>query len=108
MVAALNAPQAFDPSAALQSGISVVDFSTASAGWLEGQRQAASTTADSESAVVSQATTALSSATGVNIDDEYALQLRLEQSYQASSKLISVINTMMDSLLAAVGAAPVA
>jgi flagellar hook-associated protein 1 FlgK len=49
--------------------------------------------------MVAQTTEALSNATGINIDDEYALQLRLEQSYQASSKLITVINAMMQALL---------
>ena len=102
MITALGTPQAFDPSAGLQSAVSVVDFSTASVGWLENQRQTASTTADTESAMVSEASDALSNATGVNIDDEYAQQLKLEQSYQASSKLINVIDTMMQSLFDAI------
>ncbi len=44
---------------------------------------------------VSQVTTAVSNAAGVNLDDEYALQLQLEQSYQASSKLITLINSIV-------------
>ena len=46
--------------------------------------------------------TALSNAVGVNLDDEYAQQLQLEQSYQASSKLITVVNSMFQTLLDAV------
>ena len=70
--------------------------------WLEGQRKAASDNADYQSALMARASDALSNATGVNIDDEYATQLQLEQSYQASSKLIAVINTMFQTLLDAV------
>jgi flagellar hook-associated protein 1 FlgK len=99
MTAALEAPLAFDAAAGLPTGIGVAAFGVASVGWLEDQRQTATNTADTEAAVVAQATEALSNATGINIDDEYALQLRLEQSYQASSKLIAVINAMMQALL---------
>ena len=51
---------------------------------------------------VSRVQTALSNAVGVNLDDEYAQQLQLEQSYQASSKLINVVNTLFQTLLDAV------
>jgi flagellar hook-associated protein 1 FlgK len=103
MLAALTAAQTFDAAAGLPGGIGVTDFSVASVSWLEDQRQVATRTADTQAAMVARATDALSNSTGINIDDEYALQLRLEQSYQASSKLIAVVNSMMESLLQAVG-----
>jgi flagellar hook-associated protein 1 FlgK len=47
--------------------------------------------------------TALSNAVGVNLDNEYAQQLQLEQSYQASSKLLNVVNTLYKTLFDAIG-----
>jgi flagellar hook-associated protein 1 FlgK len=99
MVLALNTAQAFDPVTGLPSPVTLTDLGTASVGWLEDQRKTVSNAADYQAAMVAQTTEALSNATGINIDDEYALQLRLEQSYQASSKLITVINAMMQALL---------
>ncbi len=46
---------------------------------------------------------ALSSATGVNLDEEMTLLLELERSYQASSKLITTIDNMFGALLSAAG-----
>ncbi len=45
---------------------------------------------------------ALSNETGVNIDEEMALLLDLEHSYQASARLISAVDDMLSTLLAAV------
>ncbi|QTL04310.1 flagellar hook-associated protein FlgK [Aquabacter sp. L1I39] len=77
-------------------------FASASVSWLEGLRQTTSTRADSEQAVLSQASTAMSNATGINLDQEYANQLELERSYQASSKLIGVVNQLFDTLFSAI------
>ena len=99
LLSTLDTAQTFDGASGLQSGTSLATFGTASVSWLEGQRKAASDNADYQSAVMSRASEALSNATGVNIDDEYATQLQLEQSYQASSKLIAVINAMFQTLL---------
>jgi flagellar hook-associated protein 1 FlgK len=40
--------------------------------------------------------------TGVSVDEEMAALLDLEKSYQASSKIISVVDGMLASLLEAV------
>ena len=42
------------------------------------------------------------SATGVNMDDEYAQQIQLEQSYAASAKLIGVVGQLFDQLMLAI------
>lgn len=97
--AALQAVRDFDPAAQISSRASLADFATGSTGWIEGQRQSVSATADSEKVLLSHASSALSNATGINMDDEYARQLDLERSYQASSKLIGVINNLYDVLL---------
>lgn len=99
LVTAMNADRAFDPAAGVANSASLLSFSTSSVSWLEDQRQAAGTAADYQAALLSRATEALSNATGVNIDNEYTIQLQLEQSYQAASKLITLINSMMQTLL---------
>ena len=81
---------------------SVTQFGAASAGWLEGLRQSVDTDVKFQTTLVTRASDALSNATGVNLDDEYALQLQLEQSYAASSKLIGVVNDLFNTLMQAV------
>lgn len=100
---ALQAVRGFDASAGLPSPSTLADFAAASTGWLEGQRQTVAVRADSETALLSYASTALSNATGINMDEEYARQLDLERSYQASSKLIGVINGLYEALFRVVG-----
>lgn len=103
LVNALGETRTYDSSTQLQSGTSLLKFATSSVSWLEGQRSTASTRLDTQSAILTQTSTALSSATGVNLDEEYALQLQLERSYQASSKLIGVVDSLYDTLFAAIG-----
>lgn len=93
----------FDPAANIASTATLGDFASASVSWLEQQRSQASAEADSESALLAKASDALSNSTGVNMDDEYAQQLAYEKSYQASSKLIAIINELFDTLLNSVG-----
>ncbi|WAP67517.1 flagellar basal body rod C-terminal domain-containing protein [Jiella pelagia] len=49
--------------------------------------------------MLSRAQESLSDITGINLDEEMAHLLDLERSYQASSKLISTIGEMIDSIL---------
>ncbi len=95
----IDAPRSFDASTGLEAGLSLTGFATASVSWLEGERKATSDAVDYQSALQSRTSDALSNATGVNIDAEYAMQLQLEQSYQASSKLIAVVGQMFQALL---------
>ncbi|WP_454916042.1 flagellar hook-associated protein FlgK [Xanthobacter sediminis] len=103
LVSSLTQARTYDPSSQLESGTGLMAFATSSTSWLEGQRSLVSTKLDKQSAVLSQTSTALSSATGVNLDNEYALQLELERSYQASSKLIGVVSNLYDQLFSAIG-----
>ncbi len=98
----LGAARSFSGASGLEVTTSLTDFSTASIGWLEDQRQSTSDTADYQSALLTRVQTALSNAVGINLDDEYAQQLQFEQSYQASSKLITVVNSLFQVLLDAV------
>jgi flagellar hook-associated protein 1 FlgK len=101
MMDELAAARAFDVSAGLESGVSIGDFGTASISWLEDLRQTTSVALEYQNTLLTRATDALSSASGVNMDDEYAKQLQLEQSYAASSKLIGIIKQLYDTLLGA-------
>ena len=98
----LEGARSFDAAAGLGSGVSLLDFGTASVGWLEDLRSSTEQSADYQNTLLARASEALSNATGVNVDDEYALQLQLEQSYAASSKLIAALQQLFDTLLEAV------
>ena len=101
-VTALTATQGFPAGTGLAISNSVTGQAAASASWLDGQYQSATNNATYQTTLSSQASQALSNATGVNIDQQMSQMLDLENSYQASAKLISTINTMFTSLLQAV------
>jgi len=100
---AIGAQRPIDPSLGFGATLSVSKFSTASAGWLQGTRQQASQDVDYRDTLLTHASTALSNATDVNMDDETAMMLQLEKSYSASAKMISTINQMLQTLLNMVG-----
>jgi flagellar hook-associated protein 1 FlgK len=101
LINSVSATQSFDPAAGLDASASVTSYTTASVGWLEAQRQTASTKTDYQNTLVSNASSALSNATGVNLDNEMSKMLDLEHSYQASAKLLSTISGMFTSLFQA-------
>ncbi len=100
--AALDAPRAFDPAAGLQPSASVKDFSASSVSWLEQGRADAHRDAEYSSTLLSRASEALSRKTGVDLDDELALMMKLERSYAASARLISAVDGMLQDLINAV------
>ncbi len=102
LIANLSQPIAFDPSAGAGSEASVTGYASASASWLGAQVSQASTAASYSAALQSTAATALSNATGVNLDSELSNMLALEQSYQASAKLLNTVNSLYTSLFAAI------
>ena len=102
LTAALTGARSFDPSTQITGAATLQDFAAASAGWLEAARKGASTDAAYQTTLLGRATDALSNAVGVNGDDETALTLRLEQSYTASAKLLTVVNDLLNALFDAV------
>lgn len=103
LVEGFDATRSFDPAARAGSQTTILSYGAASAGWLEGLRQTADQKAEYGAAVQSRASDALLRVTGVNIDEEMAIMLDLEKSYQASSKVISAVDSMLENLLQAVG-----
>lgn len=93
----------FDPATDVSTTQTLAGFAASSIGWLEGKRGMVTTEVEYQSTMLATASAALSNATGVNLDDEYARQLQLEQAYQASAKLIGIVDELFKTLFAAVG-----
>ena len=58
--------------------------------------------ADAQQAIHDDAQAARDSISGVNLDEEAANMLRLQQAYQAAAQVISTADTMFQSILNAV------
>src|SRR5271170_3654791 len=78
LVGEIDATQTFDPAAGLGSSSSLADYANASVSWLQGENQQASDSSSYQNALATQATSALSNATGVNLDAEMTNMLNLE------------------------------
>ncbi|MGL3106529.1 flagellar hook-associated protein FlgK [Bradyrhizobium sp. BR 1432] len=99
----MDAPQPFDATAQGKPSGSVIEFASSSASWIESQRKAADDSVQYQNTLLDRSTAALSNVNGVNMDDEMSLMLQVERTYSASSKIISTVDEMLQSLLAAVG-----
>jgi flagellar hook-associated protein 1 FlgK len=99
----LDQPIAFDATSGVAGTKSVSDYAAASIGWLGSMRQDAAQGSESKNALATRTSSALSNATGVNMDEEMSLLLELEHSYQASARLISTVDSMLAALLQAAG-----
>jgi flagellar hook-associated protein 1 FlgK len=69
---------------------------------VEATRQTAQNSLGLANATRARASDSLARVTGVNIDQEMAILLDLEKSYQASSKVLSTIDAMLAALMEAV------
>lgn len=99
---AIDATQSFSAKNGLGGSISVKTFSLQSASWISAQRRDSQAALDLADSTRSRAANALAQANGVNIDHEMATLLDLEKSYQASAKVLTVINSMLGTLFEAV------
>lgn len=97
--AALGSQRAFASSTGLETATSIVDLADRSAGWLSGEIADASDRSEQRTAIRDRAVGALGSAVGVSLDQEMANMLVLERSYQASARLITVADSMLQTLL---------
>ena len=99
MTQSLSATQSFDGSAGLPTSSDLLDYANSSVSWLQGQNQTASNQASYQSALASQTASALSNATGVDLDTEMTNMLSLENSYSTTAKLLTTVNAMFSALL---------
>ncbi len=103
LISSLDTTRAFDPTTQLPASSSVSTYAKGSVSWLESLRQSASTEADYRSTVASRASASLSQDTGVNLDEEMTNLLALERTFQASSRLINTVDSMLQTLLESFG-----
>src|SRR3954452_19452107 len=103
LIGAMDASQPFDATTQGKPNGSLIDFASSSASWIENQRKTADSNVTSQKTLLDRSTAALSNVSGVNMDDEMSLMLQVERNYSASSKIISTVDEMLQSLLAAVG-----
>jgi flagellar hook-associated protein 1 FlgK len=101
LIGQISATQSFDPSAGLGSSSNLTDYANASVSWLQSKNQQASDASSYQNAVATQATSALSNATGVNLDAEMTNMLNLENSYASTAKLLTTVTSMFSALLQA-------
>jgi flagellar hook-associated protein 1 FlgK len=101
MLEALDLPQAFDPTTGVNPNTTLARFASSSVSWLEAGRQQASQEASFRDTMLERTRESLSNVTGVNLDEELALMMELERSYGASARIISTVDNMLQSLLAA-------
>ena len=95
----MSASQSYDQAARLTNSATLYDFASASAGWLQSQRQTATTAADYNTTLQQRAADSLSKETGVNIDEEMTNMLQFERAYQASARLMNTIDSLFQTLL---------
>ena len=100
LIAGFSTPRSFDAAFGAGSSATLTEYTASSIGWFEGRRATANDASSYQTVLLSRTQETLSDATGINIDDEMTRLLDLERSYQASSKLISTVGQMIDSLLA--------
>jgi flagellar hook-associated protein 1 FlgK len=102
LITSISDDTTFNGDAYLDTEISIVGYANASIGWLEQLVSESATAKENKDAQLTRITEALSNTTGVSLDEEMSLMLDLEQSYKASSKLVSAVDEMIKSLLDAV------
>jgi flagellar hook-associated protein 1 FlgK len=101
LAAMMSQAQSFDPGAGLAGSTSLLGLASTSAGWIEGQRSTAQAQLEDREVLGERALSAWQGRIGVNLDEEMTTLMSLERSYQASSRLISTVNQMFDSLFRA-------
>jgi flagellar hook-associated protein 1 FlgK len=101
LIDAISEPRTFDAAAAIEPNGSIEEFATASAAWVEARRAAATSDAEMAATALQRTREAWHNVVGINLDDQLATLISLEQSYQASSRLLSVVDRLFDTLFAA-------
>lgn len=96
---AFGTPRNFDSSAQTGTNVTLVSFASASESWLGNERTTASGALDFNATLRDRASESLSAETGVNLDYEMTILLDLEHSFQATTRLVDVIDKMYQYLL---------
>ncbi len=102
MVNSLDTPMTFIAAGGATASQSLMTYTSASISWVEDARKTAAGAAETKGALMFRTAEVLSNITNVNVDEEMALMLELEQSYAASAKMLQMIDEMMKTLLSIV------
>jgi flagellar hook-associated protein 1 len=102
LIGSFDATMTFAAASKLPPQASLKAFATHSAGWIEGLRAAADSKMELVDALQTRTRDALLRVTGVNLDEEMATMLELEKSFQASAKVMSLIDDLYAALFQAV------
>lgn len=102
LVDSFSEVRVFGSDAGLGQNQSIISFAKGSQGWIEGLYSDSKKDAEYKNTMYNRAAESLSNEIGVNTDDEMALMLQLEQSYSASSRIITTVGRMLDDLMSAV------
>jgi len=87
------------PSGSVVAGQNVTDAYASALAGVGVRVQSAKAAADQSGAIASEATTAASNQSGVNLDEEAARLIQYQQSYQAAAKMLQIAQTVFASLL---------
>lgn len=101
-IGGLDAPRAVDPAAGIAGDRSVAALAGASIGWVESMRSSADLAAQSKMALHEKLSGDYLTKTGVSIDEEMTKLIALEQSYEASARIMRVVDDLYAVLFAAV------
>jgi flagellar hook-associated protein 1 len=104
----LSATQSFSSAGGIGTSNTLSGYAAASVSWLDAEQQNVTSESAYQSTLLSTSTTALSNATGVNLDDEMSQMLDIENSYSASAKLLTTISSMFADLANAIDEATTA
>ena len=96
----LEAPRAFDPALGLGADASLLGAAGALLGQIDRARSNALGASEGASLALDRAATAHSDAVGVNVDEEMALLIEIEQSHRASARIIAAVDGMLQDILA--------
>ncbi|PHP65704.1 flagellar hook-associated protein FlgK [Zhengella mangrovi] len=101
MTDAMSVPGAYDAAAGLDTNASILDFANGAHAWLESYRADSGAASETKTALHAALNDKLVAETGVNIDDEMASLVEIERSYEATSRIISTVDSMLAALLEA-------
>lgn len=83
-------------------GKTLLDYGASTVAWVAGNRQSSDSASKASGAALQLLSTTLSNARGVDLNDEAALQLQLERSFQATAQVMAIVNSLYEALLSIV------
>lgn len=101
-IQALQTPETYSTATGLSSSLSASDAASQIAGLQQSTLTTWTNLNTDRTTQAQNATTALSSATGVSVDDQMQRLLTIQQTYAASAQVIQAASTMLNTLIQAV------